>query len=152
MSNFFMSTKNSKANDPNRFRLYVTDKRDLRGNKTIALSDLSIHYTWHNIREVYNNNKFKLSGSTWSKDDNLPDGSYEMSQTQNYFLNEVIKKHESGVNSNEQSPILIYANKIINRVSFRIKTGYNNETMRLLGDDPIIDHGDKRKMLIMRQN
>ena len=63
---------------------------------------------------------------------------------QNYFLDEVIKKHESNVKSNEQSPILIYANRILNRVSFRIKTGYKlelltNETMRLLGDGPIID-------------
>ena len=52
MSNIFMSTENSKTNDPDRFRLYFTDKIDLRGSKTIALSDLSIHYTWHNIREV----------------------------------------------------------------------------------------------------
>ena len=109
-----MSTENSKTNDPNRFRLYFTDKIDLRGNKTIVLSDLSIHYTWHNIREEYNNNKFKLSGPTWSKDVTLPNGSYEISQLQNYFLDEVIKKHESGVNSNEL--ILIYANKIIHRL------------------------------------
>ena len=48
----------------------------------------------------------------------------EISQIQNYFLDEVIKKHESNVKSNEQSPILICANIILNRVSFRIKTGY----------------------------
>ena len=125
--------------------LYVTDKIDLRENKTIALSDLSIHYTWHNIKEEYNNNKFKLSGPTWSKDVTLPDGSYEISQIQNYFLDEVIKKHESDVKSTEQSPILIYPNKIINRIAFRIETDYKlelltNETMILLGDGPIIDH------------
>ena len=141
MSNIFMSPENSKTSDPNRFRLYFTDKIDLMGNKTIALSDLSIHYTWHNIREEYNNNKFRLSGPTWSEDVTLPDGSYEISQIQTYFLDEVIKKHESDVKSNEQSPILIYANKIV----FRIKTGYKlelltNETTRLLGDGPIIDH------------
>ena len=49
MSNIFMSTENSKINDLNRFRLYFTDKIDRRGNKKIALSDLSIHYTWHNV-------------------------------------------------------------------------------------------------------
>ena len=37
MSNIFMSTENSKTSDPNRFRLYFTDKIDLRENKTIAL-------------------------------------------------------------------------------------------------------------------
>ena len=85
-----------------------------------------------------------MSGPIWSEDVTIPDGSYEISQIQNYFLDEVIKKHESNVKSNEQSPILIYANRILNRLSFRIKTGYklellNNETMRILGDGPIID-------------
>ena len=110
----------------------------------MALSDLSIHYTWYNKKEQYNNNKFKLSGPTWSEDVTIPDDSYEAFQIHNYFLDEVIKKHESNVKSNEQSPISIYANRILNRVSFRIKTDYKlelltNETMRLLGDGPIID-------------
>ena len=47
MSNIFMRTENSKTSDPNIFRLYFTNKIDFRGNKKIALSDLSIHYTWH---------------------------------------------------------------------------------------------------------
>ena len=68
MSNIFMSTENSKTTDPNIFRLYFTDRIDLRGNKKIALSDLPIHYTWHNTQEKYNNNKFRLSGPTWSED------------------------------------------------------------------------------------
>ena len=144
MSNIFMSTENSKTSDPNRFRLYFTDKIDLRGNKKLALSDLSIHYTWYNIKEEYSNIKFRLSGPTWSKDVTIPDVSYEISQIQTYFFDEVIKKHESDVKSNEQSPILIYTNRILNRVTFRIETGYKleiltNETMRLLGDGPIID-------------
>ena len=144
MSNIFMSTENSKTSDPNKFRLYFTDKIDLRGNKKIALSDLSIHHTWHNIKEQYNNNKLRLSGPTWSEDVTLPDGSYEISQIQTYFLEEVIKKHESKVKSNEQAPILIFPYRILNRVAFRIKTGYKlelltNETIRLLGDGPIID-------------
>ena len=85
-----------------------------------------------------------MPGPTWSKDVTLPDGSYEIYQIKNYILDEVIKNYESSVKSNEQSPILIYANKILNRVSFRIKTVYKlelltNETMRLLGDGPIID-------------
>ena len=91
MSNIFMSTENSKTNDLNRFRPYFTDKIDLRGNKKIALSDLSIHCPWYNIKEKYNNNKFRLSGPTWSKDVTMADSSYEISQIQTYFLDEVIK-------------------------------------------------------------
>ena len=106
-----MSTENTKTSDSNIFRLYFTDKIDLRGNKKMALSDLSIHYTWYNIKEQYNHKKFRLSGPTWSEDVTIPDGSYEISQIQNCFLDEVIKKHESNVKSNEHSPVLIYANK-----------------------------------------
>ena len=83
MSNIFMSTENSKTNATNRFRLTFTDK--------IALSDLSIHYIWYNIKEEYNNNKFRLSGPTWSNDVTVPDGSYEIYLIQNYYLDEVIK-------------------------------------------------------------
>ena len=81
-----MSTENGKTSDSNKFRLYFTDKIDLRGNKKIALSDLPIHYTWHNIKEQYNNNTFILSGPTWSEDVTLPDGSYEISQYLKYKL------------------------------------------------------------------
>ena len=85
-----------------------------------------------------------MSGPTWCEDVTIPDGSYEISQIQNYFLDEVIKKHESNVKPNEQSPILIYANRILTRVSFRIKTGHKlellaNETMKLLGDGSIFE-------------
>ena len=82
-----------------------------------------------------------MSGPTWLEDVTIPDDSYEIPQIQNYFLDEVIKKHESNVKSNEQSAILIYANRILNRVRVRIKIGYKlelliNETMRYA---PIID-------------
>ena len=60
METVFMNTKNSKTNEPNRFRLYFTDKLDLRGNKTIALVNLSIYYTWQNVKSEYEKNKFKI--------------------------------------------------------------------------------------------
>ena len=101
------------------------------------MSDFSIHYTWHNIKEQYNNNKFRLSGPTWSEDVTLPDGRYETYQIQNCFLDEVIKKHESSVKSNEQSPVLIFANRILNRVAFRTKTGYKLE---LLANEAMMVH------------
>ena len=63
METIFISTENSKTTDFNRFKLYFTEKMDLRGNKTIVLADLSI-YTWQNIKEEYKNNKFKLSETT----------------------------------------------------------------------------------------
>ena len=57
----FMNTKNSRTNEPNRFRLHFTDKLNLKNNKTIALANLSIYYTWQNVKSAYKNNKFKIT-------------------------------------------------------------------------------------------
>ena len=61
-------------------------KLDLkRGQKTITLSNLSIYCTWKNIKSSYNNNKFKIPAPTWSAEFELPDGSYLISDIQDYF-------------------------------------------------------------------
>ena len=85
MDTICIKTENDKTSEPNRFRLHFTDKLDLRRNKTIALANLSIYYTWENIKSKYNNNEFKISGPTWSETFDLPDGSYEMQDIQDYF-------------------------------------------------------------------
>ena len=54
-------------------------------SKNIALSNLSIYYTWKNIKISYNNIIFKISAPTWSDELELPDGSYLISDIQNYF-------------------------------------------------------------------
>ena len=64
----------------------------------------------------------------------MSDGSYSISDIQNYFQC-IIKKHEIIVNN---SPVQIYENKIKSRIVFKIKTSYklellSPETMRLLG-------------------
>ena len=59
MNTIFMNSENSKTSDPLRQLLNLTDKIDLRKkDKYIALSNLSINYTWKNIEKYYNNNKF----------------------------------------------------------------------------------------------
>ena len=79
MNTIFINTENSKTNQSKRFRLCFTNKLDLRSNKTISLGNLSIYYTWENIKSECNNNKFKVSSPTWSETFDLPDGSYEIS-------------------------------------------------------------------------
>ena len=72
-----MNTKNSKTNEPYRFRLSLADKLNLKDpSKNTALATLNIHYTRKNIKPAYNNNKFKISAPTWNDEFNLPDGSY----------------------------------------------------------------------------
>ena len=130
-----MNSENSKMSKPHVLILKLTNKLDLRiGEKIIALSNLSIYYTWKNIKSSYNNNKFKISAPKWNDEFELPDGSYSVSDIQDYF-EFILKKH--GENTDNPS-VHIYVNKIENRVAFRIKDGYSlelsaPETMKLLG-------------------
>ena len=75
MNTIVMNSKNSKISDPHRLLLNLIDKIDLRRkDKYIALSNLSIYYTWKNTKKVYKNNEFKLSAPTWNKEFELTDG------------------------------------------------------------------------------
>ena len=59
MNTIFMNSENSKISDPRRQLLNLTDKKDMRRkDKYIALSNLSIYYTWKNIKKSKKNNKF----------------------------------------------------------------------------------------------
>ena len=58
----------------------------------MALDNLSIYYRLRNIKYAYNNNKFKISASTWN--DDLPDGLYSILDIQDYFEC-IVKKHET---------------------------------------------------------
>ena len=86
METVFVNSQNSKTSEPHRFRLDLTDKLNLKDpKKNIALANLSIYYTRKNIKSEYNNNKFKMSAPTWKDTFNLPDGSYSISDIQDYF-------------------------------------------------------------------
>ena len=65
MDTIFMNSENSKTSKPHVVILKLTDKLDLRRDeKSIALSNLSICYTWKNIKKSYNNNIFKILAPT----------------------------------------------------------------------------------------
>ena len=135
MDTIFMNSENSKTSKLHVLILKLIGKLDLKiGGNIIALSNLSIYYTWKNIRNSYNNNKFKVSAPTWNDKFGLPDGSYSVSIIQDYF-EYILKKH--GENTDQPS-VQIYVNKIENRVTFKIKDGCSlelltPETMKLLG-------------------
>ena len=121
-----MNTLNSKANESNKFIYQFTDTLNLKNpNKNMALANLSIYYTWKNIKSEYNNNKFKISAPTWNDEFDLPDGSYSVSDIQDYFEYITIK-HETIA---DNPPVLVYANKIKNRIAFKIKTGYKLDVL-----------------------
>ena len=86
MDAIFMNSKNGEISDSQRILLSLTDKIDLRRrNNYVALSNLSIYYTWKNIKQSYRNNKFKISAPAWNEEFELPDGSYSISYIQYYF-------------------------------------------------------------------
>ena len=129
-----MNSKNSKTNESNKFIYQFSDKRNLKiPNKNIRLVNLSIYYTWKNIKSACNNNKFKISAPTQNDEFGLPDGSYSISDIQDYFGN-IIRKHEIIA---DNPPVQMYLNKIKNSIILKIKTGYklellSAETMKLL--------------------
>ena len=90
-------------------------------NKNMALANLSIYYTWKNIKSEYNNNKFKRSAPTWNDEFNLLDGSYSVSDMQDYFEH-IIKKQET---ITDNPPVQIYVNKIKNKIVFKLKQAIN---------------------------
>ena len=117
----------------------------------MALANLSIHYTWKNVKSTYNNNKFKISASTWNETFDLPDRLYNISEIQDY-IEYIIKKHET---IGETVPIINYTNTINNRVVFKIKSGYklellSKETMKILESTKNIIDSDKNSENVPR--
>ena len=88
-----MNSKNSGTSDPHRLLLNLTDKINLkRSVKYVDLSKVSIYYTWKNIKKSYKNNKLKISAPTWNEEFELPNGSYSVSDIQDYFEH-ILKKN-----------------------------------------------------------
>ena len=135
MDTIFMNSEKSRPPEYHVLVLKHTDKLDLRrGQKSVALSNLSIYYTWKNIKSSYNNNKFRISAQTRSDEFEFPDGSYSILDIQDLF-EYILKKHSESV---DNPSIRTYVNKIENRITFKIKNGYYLElltpkTMKLLG-------------------
>ena len=130
-----MNSENCKTSKPHVLTLKLTSKLDLEiREKIVALSNLSIYYKWKKIKSSCNNDKFKISGPTWNDKFDLPVGSYSISNIQDYF-EYILRKHGK---STDNPSVELYANKIKNKITFKIKDGYSlelltPETIKLLG-------------------
>ena len=76
-----------------------------------------MYYTWKNIRKQCKNNKLKIIAPTWNDEIELTDGSYSLSDIQDY-IKYIIKKHET---LTAIPPIHVYINRNNNRLVFKIK-------------------------------
>ena len=95
---YIVNSKNRKTSDPHRFLVNLGGKINLkRSDKYVALSNLSIYYTWKNIKKSYKNNRFKISALTWNEEF---DRAYSVLDIQNYFKY-IIKNHEAVGSSNK---------------------------------------------------
>ena len=93
-----MNSENSKTSKQHVLKLKLTSKLDLRlDEKIIALSNISIYYTWRNIKSSYKNNKLKILAPTWNDEFELPDGSHSVTDIQEYFKY-ILKKHGENTN------------------------------------------------------
>ena len=105
---------------------------------------MPIHYTSKSIRQQYKNNKLKIIATTWHEEFQLPDGSYPVSDIQDY-MEHIIKK---GKTLATNPPIYSYISRINNRLVFKIADEYKLElqtpaTMKLF--DSTINLIDKTK-------
>ena len=72
-----MKSENSQNSNPHVLVNKLTDQTDLTiGEKSVALSNLSIYYKCRNVKNSCNNNQFKKSTPTWNDESKLPDESY----------------------------------------------------------------------------
>ena len=115
-----MNTEDSKRNESHNFVLKLSQRLDLKSsNKHVALQNLSIYYTWKNIRKQCENNKLKIIAPKWHDEFELPDDSYGVSDIQDY-IEYIIKKHETLAAT---PPANVYINRINNRLVFKTKDG-----------------------------
>ena len=118
----------------------MSQRLDLRSSeKHVTLQNLSIYYTWKNIRKQHKNDKIKIIAATWDDEFELPDGTYSVSDIQDY-IDYIIKKHET---LTIIPPIYVYINIINNRLVFKIKHGYELELKIVLRHKKINRQNEK---------
>ena len=144
METIFISTQNSNTGESSKFLYEFTDNSNLKNpNKNMALANLSIYYTWKNVKSEYNNNNFKITAPTWNDTFDLSDGSYSVPDIQDHF-EYIIKNMKIYLNP----PVQIFVNKIKNRIVFKNESSYklkllSKETITLLGSTKKNDDQDK---------
>ena len=115
------NTENSNTNEKYKIVLNLSQRLDIKSsNENVALQNLSIYYTWENVRKQYKNNKLKILALTWYGEFESPNRSYSVSDVQDY-VKYIIKKQETLITI---PPFHVYINRTNNRIVLKIKDGY----------------------------
>ena len=117
MDTIFMNSENSKTSEPHVLIFNLTDKLDLgRGEKSVALSHLSIYYTWKNIKPdtIIINLKYQLQNGMINLNYLMDHILYQIFR----IILSILKKKQ---NENDANPSIrrIYVSKIENRIAFK---------------------------------
>ena len=145
MDTIFMNSENVKTSDPHRLILNLSDETNLkRSDKYVALSNLSVYYTWRDMKKSYKNDKLE-SALTWIEEFKLLHGSNFLSDIQDCF-EYIIEKHETVTDNYSR---MTYVNKIEIRITFKIKTGYYLEP---LAPEILKLHGSNKSKVTKNEN
>ena len=124
MEKIFMNTENSKTNESHKYVINFPQNLDLRSSdKHVALQNLSLVYTWKNIRKQYKNNEIKIIAPKRNDEFELPNDFYSVSCIQDY-INFIIKKHKTLTTI---PPIHAYINRIDDILVFKLKDEHKLE-------------------------
>ena len=73
-----MNMENSKTSAPHKLLINSSHILDLKSlNKVVAFQNLSLYYTWKNIRKQHENDKLKIIAPAWNDEFKLPDGFFQ---------------------------------------------------------------------------
>ena len=111
-----MNSENSKISNLHRLILNPRDKMDIRrGDERAASSDVSIYYTWKNIKTI--NLKYQEQHGVKNLNYLMNLILHQIFRSQEY----IVKKHETLI---DESQAQIYVDKIQNGIIFKIKSRY----------------------------
>jgi hypothetical protein len=117
---------NSNAGTKYKYKLSLKLYNPMRlDNCLICISDISLYYSWPNIKASYGNNECKYKRTADNKEYSItiPDGSYEIKDLNNY-IHHVMKINGDIEDDKGKYPIELYANHIYQRVTVITKDKY----------------------------
>src|SRR5271156_5680491 len=135
MNSITLSNAFNSSGANNKLILNLSSKLKVRDH-VCCLDNLTIYYSWFNIKQSLYNNEFQYSDGKAVYKVTLPDGSYEISDINNYLhLQMQINGHSTMKNGIATYNINLYANANYYRVAVKIDAGHIN----LLFQKPIFE-------------
>ena len=121
MNTIVLTNSNAGTEVKSKLSLKLTNPMRL-DNCSVCVSDISMYYSWPNIKSSYGNNKckYKRMADNVEYDITIPDGSYGVKDINNY-LHFVMKNNGDNPDSNGIYSINLYENRIYQRVTISAK-------------------------------